>query len=174
MADNRVFADFYDGALPFQMSRIPEGGMCLSVFLVIWKGSRRNVLLGHIDTGADWQNIGALGGEYAEKVKKGWMLPSSHLVLYESPQEAVARVLKEQLSLDWTDIMPEPLRVYSEVYTRYRHWDIEFVQAAELVSGRLFGNSAWSALEFRDQDQLEDKSFARNHQDILKEAGFRQ
>ncbi|MDG6998824.1 MAG: hypothetical protein JRN15_06895 [Nitrososphaerota archaeon] len=39
MTEERRFADFYEGALPFQMTSIPEGGMCLSVFLVLWKES---------------------------------------------------------------------------------------------------------------------------------------
>src|SRR5487761_679514 len=97
-SETRRFADFYEGALPFQMSSIPEGGMCLSVFLVLWKSNRHRVLLGKVNKDHDWISLGALSNESAEKASTKWMLPSSHLLLYESPNNAALRVLKEQIS----------------------------------------------------------------------------
>ncbi|HKM77599.1 MAG TPA: hypothetical protein VJZ03_00860 [Candidatus Bathyarchaeia archaeon] len=34
------------------------------------------------------------------KFSKAWMLPSSHLIIYESPHDAAKRILKEQPELD--------------------------------------------------------------------------
>lgn len=173
MTQERVFADFYENALPFQMSGMPAGGMCLSVFLILMKSNTRNVLLGRVNPEADWVQLGALGKEYAEKVSKGWMLPSSHLLMYESPHDAVSRVLKEQLSLSLSDLRAETLKVFSEVYTRYKHWDVEFVEIAELGSRTEIENNAWQEIKFMDPRSLDDRDFSRSHHDILREAGLR-
>ncbi|MGI0079030.1 MAG: hypothetical protein ACRECH_05350, partial [Nitrososphaerales archaeon] len=74
MPNERRFADFYEGALPFQMSSIPEGGMCLSVFLILWKNNPRHVLLGKVNEEYDWIQIGALDKESAQRASRRWML----------------------------------------------------------------------------------------------------
>ncbi|MBX8641984.1 MAG: NUDIX hydrolase [Thermoplasmata archaeon] len=171
MNNPRKFADFYEGAQPFQMDRIPEGGMCLSVFLVLWKGDERSVLMGRLNPEFDWVRIGALSPEYAGKLARKWMLPSSHLLLYESPEDAAGRVLKEQLGLSWDDLNSHSLSVFSEVYGRNRHWDIEFVLKGEV--SRQPSNAAWTELKFLDVRGIPVADFARSHQDILAEAGLR-
>jgi ADP-ribose pyrophosphatase YjhB (NUDIX family) len=171
MAVERRFADFYKGALPFQMDRIPEGGMCLSVFLALWKGRESNVLLGKVNPNWDWVRIGALSKERAEKISNRWMLPSSHLLLYESPRDAADRVLKEQLGLAWTDLGSPKFKVFSEAYSKPKHWDTEFVFSGEV--SHLPKSPAWRELTFIDVSKTPDSEFARNHQDILDELGLR-
>lgn len=171
MAAERRFADFYEGALPFQMDRIPKGGMCLSVFLVLWKNDRRNVLLGRVDPGYDWVRIGALSKERTERISDRWMLPSSHLLLYESPRDAARRVSKEQLGLIWEDVNSQELHVFSEAYSEPTHWDMEFVFRGELDG--LPRSTAWKELRFIDVSKVPDREFARSHQDILAEVGLR-
>src|SRR5205807_2273589 len=76
-------------------------------------GHPENILMGHLDPSAPWDHVGALDPERAEANSKGWMLPSSHLMIGESPQAAAERILKEQLGLP-----ASPLKgpfVFSEV-----------------------------------------------------------
>ncbi|HZW55734.1 MAG TPA: hypothetical protein VFF30_05540 [Nitrososphaerales archaeon] len=182
----RRFADFYEDALPFQMSSLPEGGMCLSDFLILWKDDPHKILMGKVNQDYDWITIGALDKASTSRISNRWILPSSHLLLYESPFDGAKRILREQLGVDSLDL--DGPRVYSEVYDAPKldiknHWDIEFVfvgDAKNSVSPHLLPDSSsptsrrpWSKLEFVDVTGLKDSEFARNHQDILAEAGFR-
>jgi len=150
------------------MSEIPEGGFCLSAFLVISNSRNPNeVLLGHINPGAPWEHIGALDPPRVELYKDKWILPASHLVLGESPQEAAQRVLAEQLEL--RDQKLEGPLIFSEVYGERSHWDLEFVFKGE--RGSVKQASAWRELKFVDAGKLRKEDFGRLHQDILANVG---
>jgi hypothetical protein len=76
------------------MSDIPEGGACLSTFLILWNSSKNMVLMGRVNPEYPaWEHIGALNKVRLERYSDKWMLPSSHLVLYESPRQAAERIL---------------------------------------------------------------------------------
>ena len=172
----RKFADFYEGALSFQMSSVPEGGMCLSAFLVVWKDDVHQVLLGKVNKNYDWINAGALDKDSASRISERWILPSSHLMLFENPKAAANRVLNEQLGLDNEGIRGP--QVFSEVYDspRYEiknHWDMEFVFTKQVKGTERIEHPAWTELKFLDVRNLQDKEFARSHQDILAEVGLR-
>lgn len=160
----------------FGMPEPPEGGLCLSAFLVI-TGERNpnSVLMGHLNTKAPWDHIGALDPSRVEVHSKGWMLPSSHLLVYESPQEAAKRILREQLDLDLALSGPD---VVSETYTprRFpdlpRHWDIEFIFKGNLSEDRVPQPYAWSKLAFVNLDTTRKSEIARSHEDILEHAGL--
>lgn len=175
MTTQRKFSDFYKNALPFHMSEVPAGGMCLSAFVVLQNGAGE-VLLGKPSPNfPDWDNIGALNPDRVARISEKWMLPSSHLVLHESPQEAAGRILKEQLGFDE---VPLKLNVFSEVYDipaagLKNHWDLEFVFTGRL-DARVLARvpSQWKALEFVQLSRLKTADFARNHQDILSHLGL--
>jgi len=160
----------------FGMSEPPEGGLCLSAFLVI-TGERNpnSVLMGRLNTKAPWDHIGALDPSRVEVHSKGWMLPSSHLMLYESPREAGERILKEQLETDLALTGPD---VVSETYTpkRFpelpRHWDIEFIFKGKMFEGEIPKPFAWSDLKFVNLDTAKRSEIARSHEDILESAGL--
>ena len=148
------------------MREVPDGGLCLSVFLVISRtGIPTDVLLGRLNNDAPWDHIGALDKARVERHSKGWMLPSSHLVLGESPDDAAKRVLLEQLGL-----ADQPLNgphVFSEVYDvpatgEKKHWDIEFVFQGERDEAPSYW--VWRELKFAATKREE---FARGHEDIL-------
>src|SRR5437867_12050328 len=87
MATERKFSRFNPVARPMTTHEIPESGFCLSAFLVIGEtGHPENILMGHLDPAAPWDHVGALDPERAEANSKGWMLPSAHLMIGESPQ----------------------------------------------------------------------------------------
>jgi ADP-ribose pyrophosphatase YjhB (NUDIX family) len=157
-------------------TEVPEGGLCLSTFLMIEDGAGR-VLMGHLDPRAPWDHIGALDAERARAHSKGWMLPSSHLMLFESPQEAAQRVLKEQLGMQ--DIRLSDPMVVAEVGTpkRFpgllRHWDFEFIFRGKAPSGSPPRHEAWSELRYVDLNHTPKKEIARSHDEVLESAGFR-
>jgi hypothetical protein len=106
------------------------------------------------------------------------MLPSSHLLLYESPRDAAKRILREQLGWEDRGKEPESLQMFSEVYDapKYEiknHWDMEFVFSKEVEERENVSHPAWTKLEFLDVRKLQDSEFARSHQDILAEIGAR-
>ena len=170
MATSRRFAHFRHDVVPPRMNEIPKGGFCISAFLVISKArSPAQVLAGRINKKAPWDHIGALDPKRVERHSKGWMLPSSALMLGESPKEAAERILKEQLGV--ADQSLEGPFVFSEVYGRMRHWDLEFIFQGERASTP--ANDAWSELTFIDLSKTRREDIARGHEDILAHLGKR-
>lgn len=170
MATSRRFAHFRRDVVSPRMSEIPEGGFCISAFLIISKAkSPKQVLAGRINKKAPWDHIGALDPERVEGHSKGWMLPSSALMLGESPKEAAERILKEQLG-----VADQPLEgsfVFSEVYGPRRHWDLEFIFQGERA--KTPANEAWSELTFIDLSKTRREDIVRGHEDILAHVGKR-
>jgi ADP-ribose pyrophosphatase YjhB (NUDIX family) len=134
--------------------------------------------MGHLNPAAPWDHIGALDEKRIEIHGKGWMLPSSHLMIGESPQEAAKRIAKEQLGLEALNVVGEP-RVVSEVSTpRWfpdlpNHWDIEFIFLGSLEKNEIGNSSAWNDLRFINPSTTKRSEIARSHEDILESAGFK-
>ena len=164
MATSRQFAHFRRDVAPPRMKEIPESGFCISTFLILTKiGSPQLVLMGHINKKAPWDHIGALDAERVERHSTGWMLPSSALILGESPQDAAERILEEQLNLKNQPI-DGPL-AFSEVYGSGNHWDLEFLYLGERSDAP--SSEAWSELKFVDVTKTRKEDIARGHEDIL-------
>jgi ADP-ribose pyrophosphatase YjhB (NUDIX family) len=187
MTTDRRFARFNSGkslvtgqqdASPLTTRELPEGGMCLSSFVLLSEvGHPNRVLLGHLNTEARWDQIGALDAERIAVHSRGWMIPSCHLMLRESPHDAARRVLREQLELDGVRLS-EP-QVVSEVYTPRRfpglpsHWDLEFIFRGELPHGVIPRATAWRELAMVDTLKTRKSEMARSHEDVLESAGLR-
>ena len=161
---------------------VPEGGLCLSSFLVITDEARnpKRVLMGHLNPEAPWDHIGALDEDRVRAHSRGWMLPSSHLMIKESPHEAARRIQREQLGLEEGIPLSEP-RVVSEVYTPKRfphlasHWDLEFIFRGILNPDNLPQEhpEAWTELAFVDLSKTPKSEIARSHEDIIESAGLK-
>jgi hypothetical protein len=187
MTTDRIFCRFNNGKSlslgasgenSLGMTEVPEGGLCLSAFLVISDSRNRNsVLMGHVNPSAPWDHIGALDKKRVEVHSKGWMLPSCHLMLHESPGEAAKRILNEQLEPRGAISFVGPA-VFSEVYRPKRfpelpeHWDLEFVFNAEMTREQVGEPSAWTDLRFLETAKLRRDEIARSHEDILGQMGF--
>lgn len=164
MVTERRFAQFQCGIAPPRMSVIPEGGLCLSAFLIISKkGSPNHVLMGRLNRDAPWDHIGALDQERVQRHSDGWMLPSSHLILGEGPKEAAERILNEQLGL--TDQIVNGPLLFSEIYGSKNHWDLEFVFLGERAEAP--SHEAWRELKFVDPTTIRKEEIARAHEDVL-------
>lgn len=160
------------------MTEVPDGGLCLSTFLVLVDAkSPGSVLMGHLNSNAPWDHIGALDQKRLEMFSKGWMLPSSHLILYESPIDAASRIMKEQLGIESLSLS-EP-KVFSDLRERdepdvgrVQHWDIGFIFKGELRREDLPRPKAWTQLRFVDLAQTGKKEIVRAHEDVLEHAGL--
>jgi len=179
MTTDRRFCRFNKlGDVPFGMPEVPEGGLCLSAFLVVSEpGHPGRVLMGRLNPAAHWDHIGALDASRTAVHSKGWMLPSSHLILNESPDAAAQRIAREQL--ERTDLSFSEAKVVSEVYTprRFpdivRHWDLEFLFRGEWPGGAAPKAAAWTELRFVDLVATPKADIARSHEDILASAGLK-
>jgi ADP-ribose pyrophosphatase YjhB (NUDIX family) len=164
----RRFAAFSRGALPPRMNTVPPGGMCISAFLVISKkGEPENVLMGRINKNAEWDNIGALDEKRVERFASGWMLPSSHLILFETPEGAARRILREQLG-----IRNQPLHgpmTFADTSGTANHWDLGFVFTGERESAP--SSAAWDELRFVEVAKLKRDEMVRSQLDVLAYAG---
>lgn len=168
MTTDRKFMRLSRTATAPKIDEIPEGGICLSSFVVLSKpGEPESVVMGRLNTNAPWDHIGALDSVRAETNSKGWMLPSSHLLLHESPQAAATRILNEQLHL--TEQTLDGPFVFSEVYGQKNHWDLEFIFVGE--RNQIEPCEPWRDLRFVDLRRVKKEEISRSHEDILAHVG---
>ncbi len=179
MSERRRFCRFSRSpeTAAFGFPEVPEGGFCLSAFVLLTSREKpHRVLMGRLNPAADWERLGALDASRVEAHRHGWMLPSSHLLFGESPQEAAARIVREQLERP-PQRLDGPL-VVSEVYTpkrfpdRPRHWDLEFLFRGSLPERERPRPAAWIDLAFVDPREVSRRAIARSHEDVLASAGL--
>ncbi len=180
MTTDRRFSRFNKSrdTAAFSITEIPDSGVCLSAFLILTEtGEPSRVLMGRMNPEAPWDHIGALDPKRVEVHSRGWMLPSSHLIYLESPQDAARRIAREQLELP--DIELSGPQVESEAYApkRFpgspRHWDIEFLFRGELAASAVPRAAAWKELSFVDLRRTTKAEIARSHEDVIESAGLR-
>jgi ADP-ribose pyrophosphatase YjhB (NUDIX family) len=165
---DRRFAAFSKDALPPRMNSLPQGGMCISAFLVVSKrGEPGNVLMGRINKNAEWDHIGALDGKRVERFASGWMLPSSHLMLFETPEGAARRILREQLGIR-SQTLGGPL-AFSDTSGTSNHWDLGFIFTGERETSP--SSAAWDELKFVEVAKLKRDEIVRSQLDVLTYAG---
>ncbi len=158
-------------------SPVPRSGLCLSAFVVVRpNGVGGLALLGKVRPEADWGRIGALDAERVGRMASLWMLPSSHLILYESPEEAARRIVREQLGAELPDLAA-PV-VISELSARSDapddpHWDLGFVFEGRWPSTRFPASPAFSELAFVDVARTRRSEIGRGHADVLDRVGLR-
>src|SRR6266508_3319837 len=101
MTTDRRFSRFSKSpdTAAFSTTEIPEGGVCLSAFLIVAQaGQPSRILMGHMNPEAPWDHIGALDPKRVEVHSRGWMLPSSHLIFLESPEDAARRIARDWMA----------------------------------------------------------------------------
>ena len=158
------------------ISEIPKDDFCISAFLVIRdEKNPRHVLIGRLNPDANWDHIGALTKDRIQQHKNGWLLPACQFLNGESPNDAAARISREQLGFTYDELHISDPKVYSEVHTPVRHpekkehWDLEFVFEGRLDRQKLgqMRTNAWKELDFVDIEKTSKEKIARSHEDIL-------
>lgn len=156
---------------------VPNDGMCLSVFLLLGRpDSPGEVLLGRVDPGQPWERLGGLTADRVRGIGDRWMLPSSHLIAYEPPAEAAARIATEQLERPGLPLQgPE---VHSETEHRAGrppedlHWDLHFLFRGEWPRNLPVAARPFRELRFFSPKELGTIEIARGGGDILRLAGI--
>jgi ADP-ribose pyrophosphatase YjhB (NUDIX family) len=172
MTTNRRFAAFdATGREGLGTAEIPKDGLCISAFLVIAEDNEpERVLVGRINPKAPWDHFGAINQGRLEKVASGWMLPSSHLILLESPGDAAKRILREQLEMEDSSVRltNQPV-VFSDVHDgAEHHWDIGFIYRGSMSREDIPKNSPkWRELRFVDFESTPRSDFARFHDEVI-------
>ncbi len=126
---------------------------------------------------APWDHLEGLDPERIRMHRDGWVLPASHLLLRESPDESARRILDEMLGGARPSL--EPPRVLSEVYTPRRfpethnHWDLSFLYEGTWSGAPPLVPSVWTDLRFVDLNAAHRSEFARSHEEVLEHVGLR-
>jgi ADP-ribose pyrophosphatase YjhB (NUDIX family) len=168
MPTDRRFAAFSKNAIPPRMRRMPDGGMCISAFLIVSKhNDPDSILMGKINKDADWDHIGALDAKRVHRHSNGWMLPSSHLMLYETPEGAARRILREQLRV--RDLKISGPLTFVDTSGTDNHWDLGFIYQGERDA--LPKSDAWRELRFVKTSELKRDDIVRSQVDVLAYAG---
>jgi hypothetical protein len=176
LTTSRVFCRFAGGsANTLGVREIPTDGFCISTFLVITDSANpKSVLMGKVDPNGPWDHLGAMFPDLVQAASKGWMLPSSHMLLFESPDQSARRVLTEQLGAEGLQLS-EP-KIFSEVYNqkgRENHWDLQFVFQGRLAPDRLpETRGVWKELRFLNTDTVSKGEIVRLNGDILGRLGL--
>ncbi len=157
---------------------LPEDGLCLSAFVLLSPpGHPEQVLVGRLNPRHPWGELGALDPRRVELNAEGWMLPSCHLLHFEPPDAAAARIVKEQLGLPGLSLKGP--QVFSETYAPRRHpnrgshWDLEFLYRGTLPRGGVLTHPAWAELRSVDPARTPRSDFTRSHDEVLELAGYR-
>jgi hypothetical protein len=174
----RRFARLWAGSRPEPpgSTAVPDDGMCLSAFLVVRPEGRSGaVLLGRLDPAADWAKIGGLDAGRVARVGNRWMLPSSQLLLFESPTEAAERIAREQLGVPLPGLTG-PV-TFSEAYRRPGpaadpHWDLHFVYEARWPTAEFPAAAPFAELGFVEAARISRSEIARSQADILALVGL--
>jgi hypothetical protein len=174
---------------------VPSDGFCLNAYVVIHDATHpERVLLGRLDRSAPWNHLEGLDDRRVLSYTRHWVLPASHLLVFESPRDAAHRVVREQLESGPLDLQGPD--VLSEVYHRIvptpgdppvqadpaapsdppargdPHWDLHFVFHAKWTDSRPPNASPWRELAFVDVSQTSRSDYSREHGDILALTGL--
>jgi ADP-ribose pyrophosphatase YjhB (NUDIX family) len=178
MTEVRQFARFRPTAeLERMVFSVPTDGLCLSTFLVIRPpGHPERALLGHINSEGPWGHIGAIDPSRAKQWMKGWMLPSSQLIYYETPESSARRIAREQLGIELGDLPTARLMSDSEQRPSAAkgdlHWDIGFVYVTDAGSPAPPKHPAWTDLQYVEIAKTRSTDYVRSQQDVLKLVGL--
>lgn len=161
---------------PSWLIHVPDSGVCLSAFVICRRGE--SILLGRPHAHDAWPTQAGFPKRHAAELEKEgtWILPATHLKMWESPHRGAMRIAREWAGLKRT---PHFLMVQSHLRPASRlkkgsggkHWDICFVyvmRTKDLPSPKPW----WSQMRFVKPKDISRIKLGRGHKDILREAGF--
>jgi len=123
---------------------VPAAGMCISVFALVRRAGKKGVLLGlpkhDVRWAAEWLSAWKT---YSEKeladAYRQWRLPSSYLREGEHPEDAIKRIMTDQIGIAEYSISNKGPSVFSystlsDWYPGNNHWDLVFVYDVKVKS----------------------------------------
>lgn len=152
---------------------MPEAGFCASSFVLLRRGSK--VLAGmpkkHPRWTREWApNWLVYAKDRVEDEFRSWRLPATYLYEGENPDDAAARVLRDQLHLPAAKLAgPSCFAFYdrSSWYPGRRHYDLCFVYEVRAAPpDRL--PPWWSRLEFLEWRALKRAEFGSAMGDLVR------
>lgn len=172
--DSGRFAFFGSKAPRLGFTSPPEGGFCISSFVLIRKS--RSILLGKLAKSEEWERLTGMDEERVQTLarEQKWLIPASHLMFGEHPDHAAKRVLEEQLELRRYSSKLNSIQSSVGRTKRYPgrpHWDICFVYEARL-SEQLKRPKWFSDLRYVNPRDLSPSDFGRDHEGVLQELGW--
>jgi ADP-ribose pyrophosphatase YjhB (NUDIX family) len=158
----------------FMPGQVPEGGACISSFVIVEKEGR--VLVGKMKNPETWVEKFLVGPSFAPTYAASgkWLLPASHLKFGESPDQCAKRVMREQL------LVGEPnctlVGIQSHISNdssdvENAHWDLCIVYRAS-VPEPIRVPDWFSELCYVSPRDLKTGDFTRGHGDILEQLGL--
>lgn len=159
-----------DGGPPAGFWRAPPGGMCLSAFLFLRRGSE--ILLGRYREHPDWERLAGLDPDRVKSYGRGWTIPARQLKFGEDPRDAARSVAEEILGLEGLRYS-EP-RVEVELYEPpwlpgKQHYDVWFFVEAPAPAALVLAAPPWyEELAWQDPHTLPASEYARGHQDVVE------
>jgi|SRR5579872_6224058 len=137
----------------------PAAGMCMSVFAVVKRSGKKGVLLGQPKPDEKWSTEWLSAWKaYTEKeltdAYSQWRLPSSYLREGEHPEEAIRRIMEDQLGIGDYSLSKKGPKIFSytspsDWYPGNSHWDLAVVYDVR-VRGKGLKDTPkwWQELEF--------------------------
>ncbi|MDA4131197.1 MAG: hypothetical protein OK457_10540 [Thaumarchaeota archaeon] len=164
----------------------PGAGMCISVFGLVHRQGKKGVLLGLPRQDPRWISEWVSGwknydeNELAE-VYRQWRLPSTYLLEGEHPEDAIRRIMKDQLEMKDFSLSRKGPRVFSyntpsQWYPGNNHWDLALVYDVKVKSKSQTSPKNipkwWSELYFvKKKKEFRDKDYGWND-DIMRDLGL--
>jgi ADP-ribose pyrophosphatase YjhB (NUDIX family) len=157
----------------------PPAGMCISVFAVVKRQGKKGVLFGlprpdnrwPTDWLTSWRSYSEkeLSKSYQE-----WRLPSVYLAEGEHPDEALRRIMKEQIGIANFEMPKGGPRIYSysapsDWYPGNNHWDLVFVYDIKVRPKDVKDVPRWwQELGFMKKKEIRGKNFGWN-EDLMRD-----
>lgn len=166
------FLWFSDAAPPRGFRALPEGGMCVSVFLFVRRGQGLELLVGKVADDPRLEEMLGLDEDRRKLHGQGWTLPATHLKLGEDPRDAARRLSVDLLRMPWLPLAEPRVEVEHDVHPRYpdrgKHFDLWFfVDAPVPASTTVQDPPPWfRELAFKDPRDLAEQDWARSHEDV--------
>jgi hypothetical protein len=150
----------------------PAAGMCISVFAIVRRADKKGVLLGLPKQDARWitDRLSAWKN-YSEKelteAYHQWRLPSSYLREGEHPEDALKRIVVDQVGISDYSVSKKGPRVFSysvpsDWYPGNNHWDLAFVYDVKVKTKGKEIPKWWQELEFVKKKDFREKDFGWN------------
>ncbi len=146
-----------------------RAAICISSFLV--SVDDEGVLVGRIQDPVRWMSMDRIVSGEAFRGDR-WVLPATHLLMGEHPEEAARRIVDEQLGARCHDLkLWRVLSFAAPMPSRGQelHWDLCFVYTAELEVTAVPTN--FSELRRLPPSELSGDVFSRGHGEVLESLG---